>query len=107
LWIFYWIAFTSYAYSMASLEAWMIVRPWRLLIFYAAAGAAWYAFQHHRRRGERVFTLIFDDVGEPIVRTLGLSELGWITREDTRPVNPGRLLHGARRSSASHISRVE
>ena len=107
LWIFYWIAFTSYAYSMASLEAWMIVRPWRLLIFYAAAGAALYAFQRHRRRGERVFTLIFDDVAEPIVRTLGLSELGWITREDTRPANPGRLLHGSRRSSASHISRAE
>ena len=49
----------------------------------------------------------FDDVGEPIVRTLGLSELGWITREDTRPANPGRLLAGTRRSSASHISRAE
>jgi len=107
MWIFYWIAFTSYAYAMASLEAWMIVRPWRLLIFYAAAGAAWHLLQRHFRRSERVFTLIFDDVGEPIVRTLGLSELGWITRTDTRPVNPGRLLHGTRRSSASHISRGE
>ncbi|HEV8148342.1 MAG TPA: hypothetical protein VGP79_18260 [Bryobacteraceae bacterium] len=107
MWIFYWIAFTSYAYAMASLEAWMLLRPWRLVIFYAAAGALWYLLQRHFRRSERVFTLIFDDVAEPIVRTLGLSELGWITQADTRPANPGRLLHGTRRSSASHISRAE
>jgi hypothetical protein len=107
LWIFYWIAFTSYAYSMAALEAWMLVKPWRLLIFYAAAALLWYLLQRHFRRSERVFTLIFDDLAEPIVRTLGLSELGWITQTDTRPVNPGRLLPGARRSSVSHISRVE
>jgi hypothetical protein len=84
LWIFYWLAFTTYAYSMAALEAWMVLRPWRLLFFYAAAAVAWYGFVWQRRRGERVFTLIFDDVPEPIVRTLGLSELGWLRRAQTR-----------------------
>ncbi len=109
LWMFYWAAFTSYAYSMAALEAWMVLRPWRLLFFYAAAGVVWYGLKLHRRRGERVFTLIFDDVPEPIVRTLGLSELGWLRRAETRPesnrsTGPGRVV---RPSSASHISRAE
>src|SRR5258706_826793 len=105
--MFYWAAFTSYAYSMAALEAWMVLRPWRLLFFYAAAGVVWYGLKLHRRRGERVFTLIFDDVPEPIVRTLGLSELGWLRRAETRPesnpsTRPGPVVRPA---SASHNSR--
>src|SRR5262249_42470954 len=76
LWIFYWLAFTTYAYSMATLEAWLVLRPLRTIVFYFAAAAIWFGFRWYWRRWDRVgFTLMFDDVPEPVVRTLGLSEL--------------------------------
>jgi hypothetical protein len=84
LWVVYWLAFTAYAYSLASLEAWMVKRPWRLLFFYAAAAIIWKAIQWNRQRGERLFSLIFDDVPEPIVRTLGLSEIAWLRQRADR-----------------------
>jgi hypothetical protein len=82
LWIFYWVAFTTYAYSMATLEAWMVLRPARSLAFYAVAAALWFASECNRRRWTRVgFTLIFEDAADPVVRTLGLSELAWLARK--------------------------
>jgi hypothetical protein len=82
LWIFYWVAFTTYAYSMASLEHWMVLRPSRLLIFYAVAAVVWLAFERNRQRWNRIgFTLIFEDAADPVVRTLGLSELAWLARK--------------------------
>jgi hypothetical protein len=83
LWIFYWAAFTTYAYSMATLEAWMVLRPRRLVFFYIAAAAVWWGFESYRRRGDAIgFTLMFEDAPDPIVRTLGLSEIAWL-----RPVS--------------------
>ena len=66
LWIFYWVGFTTYAYSMATLEVWMVRRPVRLLWFYAAAAALWGWFQWQRRRWDRVgTTLVFEDAAGP------------------------------------------
>lgn len=80
LWIFYWLAFMTYAYWMATLEAWMIRKSWRLLLFYAVAAAVWLALEWHRRRtGKLGFTLIFEDAPDPTVRTLGLSEIAWLS----------------------------
>ncbi len=103
MWIFYWLAFTTYAYSMASLEAWMILKPWRLLPFYAAALLAWYGFHAWRKRWDRVgYTLIFDDVPEPMVRTLGLSEIAWLSLREKQRESRGVI----RRSSRSRTSDV-
>jgi len=78
LWIFYWLAFTTYAYSMASLEAWMVRRPFRLIVFYAVVAVVWMGFQWYRKRWDQVgFTLVFDDAPDPVVRTLNLSEFAW------------------------------
>jgi hypothetical protein len=83
LWIFYWVAFTTYAYSMASLEAWMVLRPRRLVLFYLAAALVWWGFERYRRRGDAVgFTLTFEDAPDPIVRTLGLSEIAWLSQRE-------------------------
>ncbi len=86
LWIFYWVGFTTYAYSMATLEVWMVRRPVRLLWFYAAAAALWGWFQWQRRRWDRVgFTLVFEDAADPVVRTLGLSEIAWLRKAPPQP----------------------
>jgi hypothetical protein len=82
LWIFYWLAFTTYAYSMATLEAWMVLHPARLIAFYAVAGVVWIGFQWYRKRWDHLgFTLLFDDVPDPVVRTLNLSEFAWRRRK--------------------------
>lgn len=74
-WFLYWSAFTMYAYSMASLEFWMLQRPVRLILFYALALAGWRALAIYRDRVlDRRFTLIYEDAPEPLVQTL---ELGW------------------------------
>src|SRR5262249_194953 len=54
LWIFYWLAFTTYAYSMATLESWIILRPIRAVLFYIAAAAVWLGFALHRRRSDEI-----------------------------------------------------
>ncbi|HLW75417.1 MAG TPA: hypothetical protein VKS01_00510, partial [Bryobacteraceae bacterium] len=80
LWVVYWAAFTTYAYSMAALEGWMVKRPARLIVFYIAAAMAWKGFEMYRRRWDAVgFSLMFDDAPEPTVRTLGLSEIAWLS----------------------------
>ncbi len=122
LWIFYWLGFTLYAYSMATLEAWMVLRPWRLVIFYAAAAVVWWGFERYRRRWDRIgFTLMFEDAPDPIVRTLGLSEMAWLSlralpnraasTRATLPTPPPATLvtppRAAPRSSPSRISDVK
>ncbi len=95
LWIFYWLAFTTYAYSMATLEAWMVRRPMRLVGFYCVAAMVWIGFQWYRKRWDNVgFTLVFDDVADPVVRTLNLSEFAW-RRKRTVGLEP--LMHAHKR----------
>jgi hypothetical protein len=111
LWIFYWAAFTTYAYSMASLEAWMVLRPRRLVLFYLAAAAVWWGFERYRRRGDAVgFTLMFEDAPDPIVRTLGLSEIAWLSQRELQRA-AHRAIHPATQDanqplSQSHTSDV-
>jgi hypothetical protein len=89
LWIFYWLAFTTYAYSMATLEAWMVQRVSRLLLFYFVAAIVWLALQWYRKRWDAIgFTLVFDDAPDPVVRTLNLSEFAWTRRRTMAPVSP-------------------
>jgi hypothetical protein len=112
LWIFYWLGFTTYAYSMASLESWMVLRPWRLAIFYLAAAAVWAAFELYRRKWDAIgFTLVFEDAPDPVVRTLGLSEIAWLINRRPAPISATRAASltppaAARRSSPSRTSDV-
>lgn len=77
LWFVYWLGFAIYAYSMASLETWILQNALRMAAFYllgCAAVAA--AFFYRNRHLEEGFSLVFDDVPEPVVRTLNLSAPG-------------------------------
>ena len=94
LWIFYWLAFMTYAYWMATIEAWMVQRPRRLVVFYLIATIVLVGFAWYRRRWDHVgFMLTFDDAPEPIVRTLGLSELAWLAGRSAQP-RGARVLSG-------------
>ena len=77
LWFVYWLGFATYAYSMASLEAWIFERPLRIAGFYllgCALVAATYIYRNqYLAEG---FTLVFEDQPEPVVRTLNLSAPG-------------------------------
>ena len=72
---FYWFAFTTYAYSMAWLEAWMIERPISLVAFFGLAipALAWLV-AYRNRLLEAGFTFTYEDVPEPAVRRLNLNE---------------------------------
>jgi hypothetical protein len=77
LWVVYWWGFATYAYSMASLEAWIFERPLRITGFYllgcALVAATYFYRNQHLAEG---FTLIFEDQPEPVIRTLNLSAPG-------------------------------
>ncbi len=77
LWFVYWLGFATYAYSMASLEAWILQSGLRMGCFYflcvvEVASAVYY----RNRRQDEGFTLVFEDEREPVVRTLDLSAPG-------------------------------
>ena len=77
LWFVYWLGFATYAYSMASLEAWILERPLRMAGFYGLGCAlVAIAYFYRNRYLEEGFTLIFEDQPEPVVRTLNLSAPG-------------------------------
>lgn len=92
LWIFYWLAFTTFAYSTATLETWMVRKPARLVVFYVVVAGLFYLCAGYRRRWDAVgFTLVFGDAPEPIVRTLGLSEIAWLSnRQRVKASVPGQ-----------------
>jgi len=77
LWFVYWLGFATYAYSMASLEAWILDRPLRMAGFYllgcALVAAAYFYRNQYLEEG---FTLVFEDQPEPVVRTLNLTAPG-------------------------------
>jgi hypothetical protein len=77
LWFVYWLGFATYAYSMASLEAWILQNALRIVAFYVGGcvtvGVVFYYRNRHLADG---FDYIFDDVPEPVVRTLNLSTPG-------------------------------
>ncbi|MGO9273737.1 MAG: hypothetical protein ACLQOO_26450 [Terriglobia bacterium] len=72
---FYWLAFSTYAYTMASLEAWLLQHLLAWGIFYVLLLTAWAGLVSHRNRvlGEG-FVFAYEDNLEPAVRELNLSE---------------------------------
>jgi hypothetical protein len=73
----YWLGFATYAYSMASLEAWILQSAVRMGCSYVLCAAAVGATVYYRNRGlDEGFTLVFEDELEPVVRTLNLSTPG-------------------------------
>ncbi|HEV2493747.1 MAG TPA: hypothetical protein VG204_11840 [Terriglobia bacterium] len=73
--VFYWFAFSIYAYSMASLEAWMIKHPLSLLPFFALAISGLAALIRYRNRVlDEGFQFVYEDEPEPAVRRLKLSD---------------------------------
>jgi hypothetical protein len=77
LWFVYWLGFATYAYSMASLEAWILERPLRMAGFYLLGCALVVtAYVYRNRHLAEGFTLVFEDQPEPVVRTLNLTAPG-------------------------------
>jgi hypothetical protein len=77
-WIFYWLGFATYAYTMASLEQWFLMRSIRMGAFYVLGCAAVISTIIYRNRvlEEEGFALVFEEEHEPVVRTLNLSTPG-------------------------------
>jgi hypothetical protein len=73
-WVLYLFSFTTYAYSMTSLESWMLEDPIRLAPFYLLTLALLLGLAIKRIRFlRRSFDLIYEEQPEPAVRTLDLS----------------------------------
>ncbi|HEY1339659.1 MAG TPA: hypothetical protein VGF59_19235 [Bryobacteraceae bacterium] len=70
----YVLGFTMYSRYLARLESWLVVTPWTAITFLAIAAAALAALA--RRRGRLAghpAALDYQEPGDPVVRTLGLS----------------------------------
>jgi hypothetical protein len=72
-WLLYWVGFSTYAYTMANVEIWLLRHPVRLAVFYAMAGLAMWAMRSWRNSDSEGFRFIFEDEPEPVVRTLDLT----------------------------------
>ena len=73
--VFYWFAFTTYAYTMASLEAWMLRHPLSLPFFFGLAIPALAGLVAYRNRIlDEGFTFTYEDDPEPAVRRLNLND---------------------------------
>lgn len=71
----YWFAFTTYAYSMASLEAWMLGHPAGLALFFGlAVPALIWLVAYRNSLLEAGVAFAYEDVPEPAVRRLNLDE---------------------------------
>ncbi len=73
-WFAYLISFTTYAYSMSSLEHWLMKSPFRFFYFYSIMGfllVGWQVYKNRLTGGE--VRLVYDEEPEPAVRTLDLS----------------------------------
>lgn len=74
MWFLYWSAFTTYAYSMASLEFRLLQRPVRLIVFNVLALLVWQALVIYRNRVlDSEFRMVYEDAAAPQVQTLDLS----------------------------------
>jgi hypothetical protein len=67
----YIFGFTMYSRLMAALEAWLAERPAWAAAFFGGLALAWLCFTRLRRTGAA--TIDYEDPGEPVVRTLGLT----------------------------------
>jgi hypothetical protein len=73
LWLFYWFAFTTYAYTMATLERWLLQEPLPWIAFVALLLVALVGLILCREtRPVEGRGLIYEDEPNPDVQTLGL-----------------------------------
>lgn len=71
----YFFVFSTYAYSMAKLERWMLDRPVRLGVMFACLAVALGVVEYLRSGLTRSdHELVFEDAIEPAVRVLGLGQ---------------------------------
>ncbi len=72
--VLYFLAFTTYAYTMATLESWLLARPWRMAVFVAAAAPVlWRLIAYRNQLLDEGTGFVFEDKAEPAVQTLDLS----------------------------------
>ena len=70
----YFLAFTTYAYTMAALESWLLVSPLGMAVFVAvAAPILWRLIAFRNQLLNEGTGFIFEDKAEPAVQTLDLS----------------------------------
>ena len=73
-WVFYLMAFTTYADTMSRLELWVLESPLRLGVFCGLAFSVLGGLMALRNRLQAGgFALVFEEEPEPVVRTLNLS----------------------------------
>ncbi len=69
----YWFAFSLYAYTMATLENWLLRYPIAMLVFLGLAAEVFRRVVSYRRRQvAEGFSFVFEDEREPAVQTLRL-----------------------------------
>lgn len=73
--VLYWLAFSIYAYSMAGLEYWLLRLPILMVMFLVLVSPVlgWLVMRRKRFLAEG-FRFVFEDLPEPAVRQLNLSE---------------------------------
>jgi hypothetical protein len=80
--VLYILGFTMYSSTMADLESWLGGLPAAAALFFAVAASACVLLNRWQRRSSerwyqefgRAATLDYDDPGDPVVRTLGLTQ---------------------------------
>ena len=71
--VFYWFAFTTYAYSMATIERWLLHDGFRWMVFVVVAVLGFVALVRWRNETTaQRFRMVYDDAPNPEVQTLGL-----------------------------------
>ena len=72
--VMYVFGFTTYSATMARVESWLEIRPVAAVLFFAAAGLAWFMLARFGRRvlGPKA-ALDYEDPADPVVRTLGIA----------------------------------
>jgi hypothetical protein len=71
--VFYWLAFTTYAYTMATLERWLLKDGVRCIVFFVFALAVFVGLILWRKtKSIEGLGLIYEDAPNPDVQTLGL-----------------------------------
>jgi len=72
--VVYVLGFTTYSSTMANVEAWLQETPAAAAVFFGAMTAAlWWLVRWRAQRQDSRAALDYEDVGDPVVRTLGLT----------------------------------
>ncbi len=72
--VLYILGFTAYSDTMAAVETWLMASPTAAVLFFAGAAVVCLLFRRWRGRAfETGAALDYEDPGDPVVRTLGLT----------------------------------